>query len=89
MARRGSLLPLLLLISKALQVIGHAITSRDEQVEQGLLNVKTGAAGEEGAVRGAVYEDGFVGLLAFSLLGAEDDAKGVGEEDGGVGWGGC
>lgn len=88
--RRRSLgLPLLLLISKTLQVIRYLLASRDKQIEQGLLDVQAESAGQKDAVRGAVYEDGFVGLLAFSFLGAEDDAEGVGEEDGGVGWRGC
>ena len=88
MSRSSLGLPLLLLISKTLKIIGHAVASRHEQVEQALLDVQAGPAGKQDAVRGTVYQDGFVGLLALGLFGAEDDAEGVGEEDGGVGWGG-
>lgn len=77
-----------LLVGQTLQVVGHLVASCDEQVEKGLLDgVKTGATGEEDAVGGAVDEDGFVGLSALVLLGTEDDAEGVGEEDSGVGYG--
>ncbi|KAI5245775.1 hypothetical protein E4T47_03675 [Aureobasidium subglaciale] len=89
MARRGGIMVFSassLLISQALQVIGHLVASSNEKVEKGLLDgVDAGASGEEGAVRGAVDNDGFVSLFALEFLCAENDAEGVGEEDGGVG----
>ncbi|KEQ99257.1 hypothetical protein AUEXF2481DRAFT_409511 [Aureobasidium subglaciale EXF-2481] len=75
-----------LLVSQALQVVGHLVASSNEEVEESLLDgVDTGASGEEGAVGGAVDDDGFVGLFALEFLCTEDDAEGVGKEDGGVG----
>ncbi|KAI5253456.1 hypothetical protein E4T42_02853 [Aureobasidium subglaciale] len=75
-----------LLVSQALQVVGHLVASSNEEVEESLLDgVDTGASGEEGAVGGAVDDDSFVGLFALEFLCTEDDAEGVGKEDGGVG----
>ncbi|KAI4730885.1 hypothetical protein E4T49_01074 [Aureobasidium sp. EXF-10728] len=78
-----------LLVSQSLQVVGHLVASRDQQVEQGFLDrVKAWTAGEQDLVAGAVDKDGLVGLAAFVLLGAQDDAECVGEEHGGVCCGG-
>jgi hypothetical protein len=44
-----------LFVSQTLQVIGHLVASRDEQVEEGFLDgVQARAASEEDAVGGAV-----------------------------------